>query len=167
MKYSKLFALCSLFFLITGCATEPTNLVFYTAPALEADSLAIVSGSEKHRAIFDNQTTYLVAIDGLPIAHARASFANQIKVKSGNRKLTVAYAQGSFFGITELSVDLKADHSYILESAPTSGEDGSLTDASVPYAFWVADSSTSEAIGEKKFAKVSAPSGGYIPIFIK
>ena len=165
MKNLKFITLAFLFSIVTGCATTTSNMVFYTEPAGN-NNVSLVSGSEIHKPIVDNQTTYLVAIDGLPISNARESFSSKIRVTPGSRKLTVAYTQGQYFGITELLVDLKSDHLYILKSASISGKESTITDASVPYAFWIEEASSKEAIGEKKFAKVSASGGGYIPIFI-
>jgi hypothetical protein len=151
--------------IITGCATTPSNMVFYSEPT-ENNNSSLVSGSELHRAIVDNQTTYLIAVDGVPVKKARESFSKKVKVISGVKKLTVAYTQGQYFGLTELQVNLKPDHSYTLKSASTSGEESTITDDSVPYVFWLEDDSSKETIGEKRFAKVSTSGGGYVPIFI-
>ena len=165
MKKSKSIILAFLFSIVTGCATTPSNMVFYTEPS-KINDFSLVSGSEIHKPIVDNQTTYLLAIDGLPISNARESFSSKVKIASGSRRLTVAYTQGQYFGITELLVDLKSDHLYVLKSASTSGKESTITDASAPYVFWLEDTSSKEVIGEKKFARVSASGGGYIPIFI-
>ena len=60
-----------------GCATNP-NIKYYDPPAVNCfDKSAIILGSEVRRLFpLDNETTFVLAIDGEPLRERRGGYKN-------------------------------------------------------------------------------------------
>ena len=71
--------------------------------------------------------------------------------------MTVAHAQDSLLGTSEITTELKAGRSYILkaEKTPVSGTASKNTQGNGLYNIWIEDSSTQEVVGVKHLAKLN------------
>ena len=147
--------LACVFALLAGCAVEPAKPTFYAPP--DQQPAALVIGARTTSGYTSDRTTYLAAVDGLPVENARENFAHAIQVAPGYRTLTVAHARDSLVATSEVTTELQAGRTYFLMAEPAA------TDAVAKnsrgdelYDIWLEDSSTREVAGVKHLAKLNA-----------
>lgn len=145
------------FALLAGCAVEPTRPAFYAPPDQQPAALASIIGARTTSGYTSDRTTYLAAVDGLPVENAKEDFAHAIQVAPGYRTLTVAHVRDSLVATSEVTTALQAGHTYVLKAEPAT------TDAAAKknrgdelYDIWLEDSSTQEVAGVKHLAKLNA-----------
>lgn len=146
------------FALIAGCATEPPQTTFYSAPDLAPAAQVTIIGTRTISGYIGDQTTYLAAVDGLPIENAKATSANGIKVAPGYRALTIVCAQDSLLATSEITAKLKAGQAYTLraEKIPLDNAVQKNTQGDELYNIWIEDSLTQEVVDAKHTAKLNA-----------
>ena len=145
------------FALLAGCAVEPARPTFFAPPDQQPAALASVIGARTTSGYTSDRTTYVAAIDGLPVENAKENFAHAIQVAPGYRTLTVAHARDSLVATSEVTTELQAGRTYVLKVEPAA------TDATAKdnrgdelYDIWLEDSSTREVAGVKHLAKLNA-----------
>ncbi len=145
------------FALLVGCAVEPARPTFYAPPDQQLAALATVIGARTTSGYTSDRTTYLAAVDGLPVENARENFAHAIQVAPGYRTLTVAYARDSLAATSEVTTELQAGHTYFLRAEPAATDAAANNDRGDElYDIWLEDSSTREVAGVKHLAKLNA-----------
>lgn len=145
------------FILLTGCATEPAQTAFYNAPDLEPAALASIIGARAVSGYTGDKTTYLAAVDGLPIENAKTNFSYEVKAAPGYRALTVVCAQDSLLATSEITTELKAGHVYTLkaEKIPLDNAAQKSAQRDELYNIWIEESLTQEVVGVKHLAKLN------------
>ena len=104
-----------------------------------------------------DRTTYVAAIDGLPVENAKENFAHAIQVAPGYRTLTVAHVRDSLVATSEVTTELRAGHTYALKAEPAATDAAEKNNwGDELYDIWLEDSSTREVAGVKHLAKLNA-----------
>ncbi len=146
------------FALLAGCATEPPQTTFYSAPDLAPAAQATIIGTRAVSGYIGDQTVYLAAVDGLPIENAKANSADEVKVAPGYRALTIVCAQESLLATSEITAELEAGQAYTLkaEKVPLDNAAPKNAQGDELYNIWIEDSLTQEVVDAKHMAKLNA-----------
>jgi hypothetical protein len=143
--------------LLAGCAVEPVRPTFYAPPDQQPAALASVIGARTTSGYTSDRTTYLAAVDGLPVENARENFAHAIQVAPGYRTLTVAHARDSLAATSEVTTELQAGRTYFLKAEPAATDAAAKNGQGAElYEIWLEDSSTREVAGVRHLAKLNA-----------
>src|SRR5512145_3020962 len=145
------------FALLGGCAVEPARPTFYAPPDQQPAALASIVGARTTSGYTSDRTTYLAAVDGLPVENAKENFAHAIQVAPGYRTLTVAHARDSLVATSEVTTELRAGRTYALKAEPAAADAAAKNSRGDElYDIWLEDSSTREVAGVKHLAKLRA-----------
>ena len=99
---------------LSACQTTPVN---YYKPPTQSDTQEVSSliGSRvKPDNIFhDYETTYVLAIDGLPVKGARGSFNTPVYIEAGKHVVQIANKQGTLLANVAFDIDVKGGEKYV------------------------------------------------------
>jgi hypothetical protein len=144
-------ALAVILGLMAGCTAPPS--VPSTPPPAEPVVVeakpATISGTEESSTMFDNFTAYVAAVDGEPVPAGREGWNTPLAIKSGPRRLTLAFVRGAFTAKADVQLMARPDAAYQVKFA----SDAQIFGKSSYCEFWIIDTAT----GEKALAPTRAP----------
>ncbi len=119
---------------------------------------AVIKGSEESSLLLDDFTTFVAAIDGVPVVAGRKGWSTPLELKAGRRTLTVAFVRGVFSARTNLELEAAANARYELKFTT----DAQLFGHNSFCDFWVVNLDTGQTVSPitKASVKKSDGSGG-------
>jgi len=151
----------ALVLLFSGCATAPQTTT--TVPVAPSPSVATadrppptaravavrpsapagvanIRGSEESSMLLDDFTTFVAAIDGVPVPAGRKGWSTPVEINAGGHVLTVEFIRGVFSARSTLELNAVADARYELRFKT----DAQLFGHNSFCDFWVVDLATGE-----------------------
>ena len=106
-----------LFFTIvlSACQSAPPN--YYQPPALLSKAASVVGTRVKPDNIFhDNETTFVLAIDGLPVKASRGNFDVPVYIAPGMHTVQIANKQGTLMANVAFTIEIQSKEKYIAKT---------------------------------------------------
>jgi hypothetical protein len=160
--------------LASACATRPSYPISYYEPPVEGE-LASIVGQDTRNAIlpfiFDNNTTFVESVDGLPIRAPRETGKTPLNLSAGKHSINVAQQMGAFHGGTTFQLEVKKGARYVVHSQQdtegTTFWTRQVHEAGGPTFFWIEDANTGEKATDQVRIMVNADQRGMAyPIYI-
>jgi hypothetical protein len=150
-----------LVFFISGCATvppatppAPTPVPVPAPPPVpppapkarptpeRAAGAAKIKGSEESSMLLDDFTSFVSAVDGVPVAAGRKGWSTPLEIKAGRRILTVEFVRGVFSARANLKLEAAAGANYEVRFTT----DAQLFGHNSFCDFWVVDLGTGKTV---------------------
>lgn len=156
--YRLLFVAAPLMGMIGGCATYP-EASYYVPPTVASnEQMATIVGSRvKTTWPLDDETTWLLSIDGQSVKGRKDAFATAVPLASGSRTIQVALSQGSFFSQVMFKVDVKSGAQLVAKSIMQDKQFAAM---------WIEDKNSGQMVSDKLIVGVRAPQANFIPVFV-
>lgn len=141
-----------------GCATYQ-EVSYYEPPAAASNmQMATLVGSRvKTTWPLDDETTWLLSIDGQPVKGRKDAFATAVSIPPGARTIQVALTQGSFFGQIAFKIDVKPGAQLVAKSIMQDKQFAAM---------WIEDQHSGQLVSDKSIVGIRAPQATFIPVFI-
>jgi len=110
----------------------------------------VIKGSEESSLLLDDFTTFVAAIDGVPVVAGRKGWSTPLELKAGRRILAVAFVRGVFSAQADLELEAVADARYELRFTT----DAQLFGHNSFCDFWVVDLGTGQTVSPVTKASV-------------
>lgn len=146
--------------LMAACASVPQNIKYYSPPVTVSElDRGVIAGSQVPQSFpLDDETAYILGVDGDPVQGGKKAFAQPVFLAPGKHRIAVGWIQGSIFGSFVFSLSVEAGARYVVKHQHPEKYLARI---------WIENEATGAVIGEPEFVRVTAPdSGAMIPIFI-
>ncbi|MDP5142549.1 hypothetical protein [Rheinheimera baltica] len=104
-------------FVLTACQTVPP--IYYEPPPAELleTAASIVGTRVKPDNIFhDDETTFVLAIDGLPVKASRGNFDKPVYISPGMHTVQIANKQGTLMANVAFNIEIESKEKYIAKT---------------------------------------------------
>ena len=144
---------------LSACITIDPNIKYYEVPpGVSQENGATIIGTRVLRNFpFDDETAYVLGVSGDPVRGGKDEFSRPVVLAPGAHRLEIAWTQGSLFGNTNFRISVAKGDRLIIKHQRINKEVARV---------WLEYAKTNTATGEAVFVRVTAPPGGYVPIFI-